>query len=267
MKKILITGTKSYIGRSVERYLSSFNIEYNIDFISVRDDSWRVIDLSEYSAILHVAATVHTQENEQNKNLFFQVNRDLTIEIAKKAKDAGVKQFIFLSTMAVYGELGAIGNDLVITNKTEPRPRTYYGKSKLEAENELILMQEDSFKVAILRPPMIYGEQSPGNYRRLELLSRRVWLFPMIDNRRSVLNINKLCTFIKKVIDAQSGGLFFPQDQEYLTTSLLVKELASKNGRTVYLSSSLGKVILRFGKKIGVLQKIFGNLVYEKEIE
>ena len=100
MKRILITGKNSYVGNSFEKWLSRYPDDYVIEKISLRDESWKEHDFSKYDVVYHVAAIVHKKEKPDMKSLYFKINRDLTVELAKKAKNSGVKQFIFLSTMA-----------------------------------------------------------------------------------------------------------------------------------------------------------------------
>jgi nucleoside-diphosphate-sugar epimerase len=264
MKKILITGANSYIGSSLENWLGKDPDKYKVDTVDMRYESWKDKDFSEFDVVFHVAAVVHKKEKPEMQDLYSKVNKDLPIEVAKKAKIVGVKQFIFISTMAVYGEEGKIGEEIVITKETEPNPKTYYGISKLEAENELSQLADEWFKVVVLRPPMVYGPRCPGNYARLEKLAVRIPVFPMIENKRSMLHIDKLCQYIQGYIDDEVVGLFFPQDDEYVNTSLLVKSLAEQNGKKIFMSILLGWMIRLIGKRVDLLNKVFGNLVYEK---
>ena len=264
MRNVLIAGENSYIGKSLEQYLSQWPNIYKIDTISLLDDKWKEKNFSQYDVIFHVAAVVHMKEKPEMENLYFKVNKDLPIEVATKAKNEGVNQFIFMSTMAVYGQEGKIGESVVIKRETKPDPKTYYGKSKLAAEIELIKLNDNSFKVVVVRPPMVYGPNCPGNYARLEKLALKAPFFPMIDNQRSMLHIDKLSECIKKAMDEEIEGLILPQDDEYVNTSLLVKRIANGNGKVILLSKGLGLVIGLFGKRVGSLNKIFGNLVYEK---
>lgn len=264
MKKILITGANSYIGTSLEKWLGQYPEDYCIDTVNTRDDAWKKKNFSQYNVVFHVAAIVHQKEKPEMKVEYFKVNRDLPIEIAQKSKGAGVSQFIFMSTMAVYGEEGKVGDNLVITSHTPLNPKTYYAASKVEAELELNKLNDDKFKVVVLRPPMVYGPNCPGNYAKLVKLAIKSPLFPEIENKRSMLNIDKLCQNIKAYIDNSSEGLFLPQDNEYVNTSVLVKEIAANNGKNIHLSKTLGWLIKLIGKRINLLNKVFGNLVYEK---
>jgi nucleoside-diphosphate-sugar epimerase len=264
MKKILITGKNSYIGTSFEKWMSQYPDEYSIDTIDMKDGSWRDHDFSKYDVVFHVAGIAHVKETKKNREMYYKVNRDLPIEVAEKAKKCGIKQFIFMSTMAVYGEDGKIGKEVVINHNTPVNPKTHYGISKFEAEIQLINLSEDSFRIALLRPPMVYGPNCPGNYAKLEKLASKTPLFPMIVNKRSTVSIFKLCQNIKEIIDNETDGFYFPQDDQYFCTSYLVKALAEKNGHSVHLSRLVGMIICLFGSKVSYFNKIFGNLIYEK---
>ncbi|MGH4120726.1 NAD-dependent epimerase/dehydratase family protein [Clostridium sp.] len=263
MRNILITGENSYVGKSLGNYLCKSPDKYTTHFISLRNDEWKNVDFSRYDVLFHAAAVVHKKEKPEMESMFIKVNSELAIEVAKKAKDEGIKQFIFISTMSVYGTDGEIGSDVVIEPSTVPSPKTYYGKSKLLAEIELNKLNDDKFKVLVLRPPMIYGPNCTGNYARLEKFALKSPLFPMIDNKRSMLSIYKLCKDVKGYIDQEKYGLFLPQDDYYVNTSLLVKKIAEENGRRLYLSKTLGFIVKLVGKRVNILKKIFGNLVYK----
>jgi UDP-glucose 4-epimerase len=264
MKRILITGKNSYVGKNIEKWLTKYSDRYSTDSISLRGDLWKETDFSQYDVVLHVAAMVHKKETPNMETMYFEINRDLSIELAKRVKASGVNQFIFMSTMAVYGVEGKNGQEVVITRETQPNPKTFYGRSKLEAESELMKLSNESFKLVILRPPMIYGPNCPGNYTRLQRLAINSPIFPLVDNKRSMLNVDNLCMYIRKYIDLMVEGVYFPQDEEYVNTSHLVKKLAEESGNNIYLSKILGRIIKLFGNRIDLLNKVFGNLVYEK---
>ncbi|MBW4084526.1 NAD-dependent epimerase/dehydratase family protein [Paenibacillus sp. S150] len=264
MKRILITGANSYIGTNFAEYLREYSENYTVDKISLRNDIWRETDFSKYDVVFHVAAIVHKKEKFDMKSMYIEINKNLPLEVAMRAKEAGVKQFIFLSTMAVYGKDGELGKETVITKDTIPAPNTLYGWSKLEAENELNKVNDTALSVVIVRPPMVYGLKCPGNYAKLEKLALLVPLFPNINNKRSMINIKRLCQYVKCYIDRGAAGIFFPQDEEYVNTSYLVKEMAKNNGKKVYLSTAIGIFVGFFFGRVKIIQKIFGNLVYEK---
>ncbi|MCV3202907.1 NAD-dependent epimerase/dehydratase family protein [Enterococcus faecium] len=259
MKKILITGANSYIGTSFKKWMTQFQDEYQIDTLSVRGDAWREYDFSEYDTMIHLAAIVH--KKNVSPKIYYHINRDLTIELAEKAKQEQVKQFIFFSTMAVYGlEEG------IISSKTFPRPLTDYGKSKLEAEKSIIRLNTPKFKVLVIRPPMIYGPNAKGNYSKLSKLAQSISFFPKVDNKRSMLYIDNLNAFIKLVIDSNLAGTFHPQNGELVNTSEMVAEIGRVHKRRIYLVSGFNSMLTTLGKNIGILRKIFGNLSYDETV-
>lgn len=262
MKKILITGSKGYIGRNLKEMFESFPKKYSVNNINLRNEAWLNENFSEYDVVIHLAAIVHKKENE---NKYYEINKNLAVRVAEKTKMSGVKQFIFMSTMAVYGEEGKINKKVTINKETIPQPKSYYGKSKLAAEFEINKLGNENFRVSIIRPPMIYGENCPGNYAKLEKLAQISPIFPMVKNVRSVLHIDNLCEHIKFIIDTNGNGLFLPQDHQYINTSLWVKSIAEKNNSKIHLSKLIGLLVKLTGKKSKILNKIFGNLVYEKQ--
>lgn len=258
MKKILITGKNSYVGNSLEKWLQKDPSQYSIDKISMRDASWKELDFSKYDVVVHVAGIAHRKETKDNKDLYYRVNRDLSYELAKKAKDAKVKQFIFLSSMSVYGlESG------VIDRNTTLNPSSHYGKSKLEAEELIKNLRDDDFKTVILRPPMIYGKDCPGNYQRLAKIAKKTLVFPKIKNKRSMIYIYNLSEFIKILIDDYSSGLYFPQNEKYVNTGEMVKLIAKQYNREVKLISFFNPCLKII--KLKAFRKVFGDLVYAKD--
>lgn len=260
MKHILITGANSYIGTSFEKWLEASEGDYQIDTLDMIDPKWRQFDFSPYDAIFHVAAIVHKNEKNMDPTLYDKVNRDLPIELAGLAKAAGVKQFVFLSSMSVYGN-----KEEVITKETKENPSTYYGKSKLAAEKGLMQLESADFKVLMMRPPMVYGPKATGNYTRLSKLSRITPIFPNIANQRSMIYIDNLLEFVRKAIDTNLSGLHFPQNKEYVTTSQLVKTIRDVNGKKTLLTAIFNPII-KLLSNVSQFNKLFGNLVYAKEL-
>jgi nucleoside-diphosphate-sugar epimerase len=263
MKKILITGANSYIGTSLEKWLGQYPDKYSIDTVSTRDDVWQEKDFSLYDVVFHVAGIAHVSSDPKMEELYYKVNRDLTIVTAEKAKVEGVKQFIFMSSIIVYGDSSS--SKRVIDRNTIPTPSNFYGNSKLQAEEGIKHLESDDFKIVVLRPPMIYGKGSKGNYPKLAKAARKLPVFPNIDNERSMLHIDNLCEFIKLMIDNKESGLFFPQNKEYVKTSEMVKLIAEVHGKKIRLTKVFNPILrLMFG--MGVVNKVFGNLVYEQSM-
>ncbi|MGT3054448.1 NAD-dependent epimerase/dehydratase family protein [Enterococcus gallinarum] len=259
MKRILITGANSYIGTSFEKYIATFGEDYQVDTIGMHGDSWREADFSMYDSIIHVAGIVHVKE--KNDDLYYQVNRDLAFETARKAKEDGAKQFIFFSSMSIFGmDTG------VISKTTKPNPKTPYGKSKLAAENLLKDLESESFTVCILRPPMIYGPNSVGNYPRLAKLAKKTPIFPKVNNQRSMLYIGNLSAFLKLMIDTNLSGTFHPQNDEYVNTSEMVRLIAEAHGKKIILVPGFSGIIKLASARIGVLRKVFDSLTFADDM-
>ena len=259
MKSILITGKNSYIGSRFEEWLAKYPDKYEVDAISLRDESWKEKDFSEYDVVYHVAGIAHRKETKENRELYYAVNRDLAYEVAKKSKQDGIKQFIFLSTMSVYGlESG------VIDEYTPLKPKSNYGKSKLQGEELIKPLEDDSFKIAILRPPMVYGKGCKGNYPRLANLAKITPIFPDIENKRSMIYIDNLSEFVRLLIDNSFGGLFLPQNKEYVKTSEMVKLIAEAHGKEIIMIK-LFNPLLRI-LNVSIVNKVFGDLTYNKDL-
>lgn len=273
MKKILITGAGSYIGTTFENWIRDNSDAITTDTLDMKDVSWKERDFSGYDAIFHVAGIAHAdvgKVTEEQKAMYYKVNTDLTIECAQKAKKDGAKQFIFMSSIIVYGESAGIGKELVITRNTPLSPANFYGDSKVKAEEGLLKLVDDSFKVVILRPPMIYGKGSKGNYPMLAKLAIKLPFFPDVENRRSMLYVGNLCKFVALMIENEESGIFFPQNRDPVRTSDMVKLIAKAHGKKIRLVK-LFNLCLRLlgnlgGKPGRLVNKAFGNMVYEKEM-
>lgn len=269
MERILITGASSYIGTSFEHYMREWQDEYSIDTLDMRNDTWKQYDFSKYDVVFHVAGIAHSDNgkiNAEKEKLYYMVNTDLTIETAKKAKLEGVKQFIFMSSAIVYGDSAPIGKEKIITRDTPVSPSNCYGDSKVQAENGIRPLDDDNFKVVILRPPMIYGKGSKGNYPILSKLAKITPIFPNIENIRSMLYIENLCEFIRLIIINEEHGTFWPQNAEYTKTSELVQMIAKVHGKKLKLTKMFNWAIPLGAKLTGLVDKAFGNFAYDMGI-
>lgn len=270
MKKILITGANSYIGMSFEKYIKdNYANQYTVDTVDMIDGSWREKDFSSYDAVYHVAGIAHSDNGSisaEKEKLYRSVNTDLTVETAKKAKAEGVKQFIFMSSAIVYGDSAPIGKKKVITASTPVNPANCYGNSKVQAENGIRPLQDDKFKVVILRPPMIYGKGSKGNYPVLSKLAKKLPVFPKVANTRSMLYIENLCEFVRLMVENEESGTFWPQNAEYSNTSELVKMIAREHRKNVKVIPGFMWLLKILSKVTGLVNKAFGSLSYEMGI-
>lgn len=273
MKKILITGANSYIGMSVEKWLKKYEKQYVVDTIDMIDEMWREYSFSGYDVIFHVAGLAHAdvgKVSEARKAFYYRINTELAVETAKKAKIDGIKQFIFMSSAIVYGESAPIGKKKIITRDTIPSPANFYGDSKLQAENGILPLADEKFRVVILRPPMIYGKGSKGNYPLLSKLAKTLPVFPNIKNERSMLYVDNLCEFVRLMIENEESGVFFPQNEEYVQTSRMVKLIANISGKKIRIWRIMNPLIILLGrlpgKMGGMVNKAFGNMVYDSQL-
>ena len=270
MKKILITGANSYIGMSFEKYIKeNYPDDYVIDTVDMIDGSWREKSFVGYDSVFHVAGIAHSDSGKisaEKEKLYRSVNTDLTVETAKKAKADGVKQFIFMSSAIVYGDSAPIGKSKVITRDTPVSPANCYGDSKVQAENGIRSLNDNTFNIVILRPPMIYGKGSKGNYPLLAKIAMKTPVFPMVKNQRSMLYIENLCEFVRLMVENDEQGTFWPQNAEYSNTSELVKMIAEAHGKKVQLVKGFGWALKIMSKVTGLVNKAFGSLSYESEM-
>ena len=273
-KRILVTGEKSYVGESFKEYAeSNYKENFIIETVSMRDSSWVEKDFSCYDTVFHVAGIAHADTgkvSKETKRKYFEVNTNLAIAAAKKAKKDGVKQFVLMSSIIIYGEAAPYGKRKVITVRTKPAPVNFYGASKWVADREVRKLECDTFYVAVIRSPMIYGKGSKGNYPLLSRLSRTFPVFPAAGNERSVIYIDNLCELLCKIMLFGKGGVFFPQNKEYAGTGSMAQEISGIYGHKIKLTGLLTPAVWlasRMPGKIGrMANKGFGNLVYEHEM-
>jgi len=274
VKRVLITGANSYIGVLFENYVKEhYCSELDIDTVDMIDGSWRKKDFSPYDVVYHVAGIAHADVgnvSEEVKAKYYAINTDLAIETAKKAKADSVKQFVYMSSAIVYGDSAPYGKTKRITANTEPKPTNFYGDSKWQADKGVRELADNSFTVTVLRPPMIYGKGSKGNYPTLAKVAKKLPIFPDVKNERSMLYIENLCEFLAQVMIRDLGGIFWPQNAEYSRTSEVVKLIASANGKKILVSRTFNWVVALAshipGKINGLANKAFGNLTYDQSL-
>lgn len=261
MKRVLITGKDSYIGESFRKYVAEhYPSDIEVDSISVRGDEWRSYDFSRYDTVLHVAALVHKNEKNIALDEYLKVNNDLTIAVANKARLSGVKQFVFMSTIAVYEKTN------FINDKTKLNPTSKYGISKLMAESSLLKMRSSKFVVTIVRPPMIYGKNSPGNFSRLRALALKFPIFPKFDNRRSMVFVDNLSEALVEICVLPENIIIIPQNKEYVSTSSIIYQIRSNNGeQTVFISGvkNLLRLLISHNR---TLDKVYGSLAVDRKL-
>ena len=277
VKKVLITGAGSYIGESFSSYAAKHYPALKIEAVDMLDGSWREKDFSSYDIIYHVAGIAHADVgnvDEATKEKYYKVNTDLAVEVARKCKAEGVKEFIFMSSMIVYGDSAPFGVKKVVNEHTVPNPANFYGDSKLQADVAVRDLADDSFKVVVLRPPMIYGKGSKGNYPTLAKLAKKLPFFPNVENERSMLHIDNLCEFLCQIMLVEEVKeneiVLIPQNAEWTQTSDMVREIGEVCGRKVRIVGILNPAVW-LGNKVpgkigGLVNKAFGNSCYAHEV-
>lgn len=259
MKRILLTGNHSYIGTSFIENMNKIGSRYIFESVSVRNNEWKDIDFSVYDTVIHLAAIVHSKE--KSENIFFDVNRDLTRTIAEKSKKSGVKHFIFLSTMSVFGKQTG-----VIDSSTVPNPKTAYGKSKLQAEVLLRSLASNDFVVSIIRPPMVYGKNCSGNYKKFSKFIKKVPVFLNVPNRRSMIHIDNLTQFLMLVLDNKISGTFHPQNAELVSVSEMAQEILYNRKKKLVMIPCNRFIYDKLLTRNIFLSKIFTDLIYKEDL-
>lgn len=262
MKKILIVGSNSYIGCSFEKWMKNQKSSWEIQFVSSRNYAWKQLDFGQYHCVLHVAGIAHVDPSADMEQEYYKINRDLAVDCCQKAQREGAGQFVFLSSIIVYGESKSL-TPKIITRDTYPDPNGFYGKSKWEAEQGIMQLANANFKVAIVRPPMVYGKGSKGNYPKLAKLAKIVPVFPDLENQRSMIHIDHLCECLRLIIQQNAEGVFCPQNREYVNTAELVKTIADTKGKAVWTTKLANPFIRLLSRRIPKLNKLFGTLIYD----
>lgn len=264
MKKVLITGTSGYVGKNLVHFLE--NNQCRVDQISVRDNKWMDKDFNNYDVVIHLAALVHNNEPDADMKRFMDVNYKLTKQLADKSKAEGVKQFIFFSTMAVFGLEGSVGRPEVVSMDTEYKPVTKYGISKLKADEYLLDLSDAKFKVSIVRPPMIYGKDSPGNFKHLKQYAKFIPIYFDILNERSAIYISNLTLFVKDLIDREAEGIYYPSDVQHFSTNNVIRTIRANQGKACF-AVPVPRIVYPMLRKISFFNKLYGNLTYSDDMD
>ena len=273
-KKVLIAGAHSFIGQSFEEWVhANFPSDIAVNVQDMHGDTWKKKDFSGYDALIHVAGIAHVDVGKisaDDKTEYFKVNRDLVIETAKKARKEGVKQFIFLSSILVYGDAASNGHRRRLKPDDIPGPKSIYGESKLQAEKGILELENEEFHVAIVRLPMVYGAGCKGNFPKLERLATKLPFFPNVHNERSVIYIDNLSEFFARLVLYEGKGLYFPQNPEHISTSELIKTIACVKGHNLFVSRLFNFVPFICscipGRVSAVCKKAFGSISYEMKM-
>lgn len=250
---------------------------YRIDAVDTMGDNWKKADYAKYDVVFHVAGIAHVNADPKMEPLYYKVNCNLTIEVAKHAKAAGVRQFIFMSSQIVFHESQSLKAE-VLTAETKPVPNGFYGNSKLQAENglwNLVKNQKENstrsqggnqMKICVLRPCMIYGPNAKGNFSRLAKLACKTPVFPEWHNKRSMLYIDNLAEFVKQAIERELEGTFYPQNRELADTVEIVRYFAKEAGHKIWITKLLNPFVWMGSLVLQPINKMFATYYYNPKM-
>jgi len=229
MKNIVCTGSSGFIG---SYFTSKYSNKYAIASFSFLHDTLEDLSLNTTNVVVHLSALVH-QMDGASEDEYERVNVIQTLELAKKAKASGVQQFVFMSSVKVYGE----ESSNVYTEHTPLHPQDAYGASKRKAELELLKLEDENFRVSIIRTPIVYGYGVKANIKSLVSLVSKVPILPFggITNRRSMVYIGNLCHLIEVIIDKNASGIYLAADDKPLSTTELIESIAEALDTKIYL--------------------------------
>ena len=260
--KLILTGSSGFVGK---QFMSAMNDQYQIKPVSLITTKIDDIDFNKIDTIVHLAGMAH-QMQEIDEKIYFEVNRDLTIALARKAKKNGVKHFIFISTVKVYGD----NNTMTSLNENSScSPSDPYGQSKFEAEEGLKQLETGTFKVAIIRPPLVYGKYVKGNLQRIMGLVEKLPVLPFdgINNARSMVYVGNLIKLIEVIMIKTASGVFIAGDREpHSTTKLvsLINENLASNKILVQLPDFVVQLIRKVKPQLA--NRLFDSYIVDNSL-
>ena len=268
MKKVVLVGIGGYIGGKFLEYIQTHYPDWQIDAVDSMNGIWKRFVFHGYDAVYNVSGLAHANARQGSEELYYAVNGQLPIDVAKKAKKEGVPLFVQMSSQIVYGDMSGLGEEKMITAETIPSESTVYGKSKMMAERGLNELVDDAFQVAIIRPPLIYSESARDNFPRLVNFAKRMPIFPKITNRQSMLYVDNLCELVKLIVENNKGGIYFPQQECYIETSKIVKDIADAVGNRMWQTTIFNPLLRLMSKseKLSFIHKAFGSIAYDLSI-
>lgn len=286
--KILITGVHGFVGSNLVKALSKTNTIYGLDIVSPNREgikytfSWDYLEhpngIPDVDAIIHLAGKAHDTKNQTAADVYFKVNRDLTIKIFDYyCAHADIKKFVFFST----AKAAADSVDGILTEDVVPAPVGPYGESKIAAEKYLQSKMEEvkskNKHVYIFRPCMIHG---PGNKGNLNLLYNVVrkgipWPLGAFENRRTFTSIENICFAVNGVLTRDvPSGIYNMGDDEALSTNELIEEICKSLGKEPHIwkfPKELMKIVAKAGDQLHLpldserLRKLTENYVSSNE--
>lgn len=261
--RILVIGKNGFVSTSFQTYMKKYP-QIQVDAISARNGSWKEYSFDGYDVVYNTTGLAHNDARMGTDEEFMELNRNLPMALAKKAKAEGVNTFINMSSMIVYGDMSELGVEGYITKSTVPKPSGIYGESKLAGENAIKQLADDKFHVAIIRSPLIYSENAVDNFLKLTDFAVKSPIFPEIRNLRSMIYADNLCELVKLIAENNATGIYYPQQDKYICTSKLVKDVANATGHKIFMTKIFNPILFLMSKKMIFVRKVFGSLAYDK---
>ena len=263
--KILVIGKNGYISKCFQEYMSCYANDV-VKAISVRDDAWKNMSFAGFDAVFNTAALAHNNARKGTDEEFINLNVKLPFEIANKAKQDKVPIFIHMSSLIVYGNPSGINKFNPITRDTIPNPDNIYGKSKYTGEIELRKLEDENFKIALIRSPRVYGEKDTDSIQQLTRFAKTMPIFPDVKNSISMIYSDNLCELVRLIAESKQGGTYYPQQERYICTSEMVKDISVAAGHKLFLTKVFNPILRLVGKKVRLVSKVFGNEGFDMSV-
>ena len=255
MKKVLITGASGFIGSYLKENLTS----YEISTLSLHDPYWRKQSI-DADVVIHCAGLAHVS-SKISEEKYKEINSDMAFEVASFAKTNHVRQFIFLSTILIYGT-GHIGE---INYNSLTNHQSIYSKSKLNVENRLQLLNDDLFTISNIRIPLIYGANAKGNLRTILSWAHYFFMFPEMNNKRTYLSLNDLTQSISKIIEVNLSGIILIGEEKPVSTFQIIKAVRGRKNKNLFKFNFFNLLIKRIRTRNQLIGKIFGDAYYKED--
>lgn len=280
-KKVMLVGIGGYIGGKFTEYIKKNYPDWQVDAVDSMNRKWADADFHGYDAVYNVSGLAHANARQGSEEQYYAVNGQLPIDVATKAKAEGVPLFVQMSSQIVYGDMSGLGEEKMITAETVPSEPTIYGKSKMMAERGLQALVEPEgsngssgsrgssgskvFQVAIMRPPLIYSEYARDNFPRLVNFAKKMPIFPNLKNKQSMVYVDNLCELIRLIIENNKGGIYYPQQECYIETSKIVRDIANAVGNHMWQTRIFNPALRLLSKvpQLGFIHKAFGSIAYD----
>lgn len=260
--RILVIGKNGFISKCFQSYIRKYT-DIEVLAISARNNAWKKEKFNGFDAVFNTTGLAHDNARKGTREQFMELNSILPYELALKAKKEGVKTFINMSSLIIYGEMSELGSKLIINNETKPTPAGIYGESKLAGEEAINKLSDGEFRVAIIRSPLVYNENAVDNFLRLKRFALTCPIFPDIGNARSMIYSDNLCELVKLIAENKAGGYYYPQQEVHICTSKLVKDIANASGKKMWLTRMFNPFIFVLANRFIFIRKVFGSLAVD----